>query len=45
MGGRPRIICDRSKVREMHTAGVSLGKIALELGLSKTTVHAIVMEA
>ena len=36
--GRPRVILDRLRITEMHQAGQSLGMIAAELGLSKTTV-------
>jgi DNA invertase Pin-like site-specific DNA recombinase len=42
IGGRPRVIADRNKVRELREAGASLGQIAAELGLSKTTVARMV---
>jgi DNA invertase Pin-like site-specific DNA recombinase len=42
IAGRPRIICDRNKVMELHHSGQSLGAIAAGLGLTKTTVHRIV---
>jgi len=42
VGGRPRVICNREKVLALHHGGKSLGKIAGELGLSKTTVSRIV---
>lgn len=42
IGGRPRVVCDRDRVITLHSEGVSLGKIAAELGLSKTTVARIV---
>lgn len=45
VGGRPRVICDRKKVLALHHGGKSLGKIAVELGLSKTTVSRIVNAA
>jgi DNA invertase Pin-like site-specific DNA recombinase len=43
--GRPRVICDRSKVLALRTAGQSLGVIGSELGLTKTTVHRIVNQS
>jgi DNA invertase Pin-like site-specific DNA recombinase len=45
VGGRPRVQCDRERVITLHRDGLSLGKIAGELGLSKTTVSRLVMEA
>lgn len=42
VGGRPRVEFDRSKVMKLHTAGKSLGVIAKELKLTKTTIHRIV---
>ena len=42
IGGRPRVICDRNRVLELRNAGNSLGQIAAELGLSKTTVSRLV---
>ena len=42
MAGRPRVICDRDKVLALRSAGQSLGMIASELGLTKTTVHRVV---
>jgi DNA invertase Pin-like site-specific DNA recombinase len=42
VGGRPRIICNREQVFSLHQAGCSLGKIAGQLSLSKTTVARIV---
>lgn len=44
IGGRPRVICDRDKVRELRSSGVSLGQIATQLGLSKTTVSRMVSQ-
>src|ERR1035437_4034826 len=38
VGGRPRLIADRQKVATLRTAGKSLGEIAAEMHLSKTTV-------
>jgi len=42
VGGRPRVVCNRERVLALHHGGKSLGKIAGELGLSKTTVSRIV---
>jgi len=45
IAGRPRVICNREKVLALHRAGHSLGKIASDLGLKKTTVHRIVNQS
>jgi DNA invertase Pin-like site-specific DNA recombinase len=42
IAGRPRVICNRDKVLALRESGQSLGMIASELGLTKTTVHRIV---
>jgi DNA invertase Pin-like site-specific DNA recombinase len=42
IAGRPRIVCDRNKVKALRRSGQSLGAIAAGLGLTKTTVHRIV---
>jgi DNA invertase Pin-like site-specific DNA recombinase len=42
VGGRPRIVCDRERALALYRGGRSLGKIAGELGLSKTTVARLV---
>jgi DNA invertase Pin-like site-specific DNA recombinase len=42
VGGRPRIVCDRDKLAEMRRSGLSLGQIAAQMGLSKTTVARMV---
>jgi DNA invertase Pin-like site-specific DNA recombinase len=42
VGGRPRVICDRKAVLALRGAGKSLGQIASDLHLSKTTVSRIV---
>ena len=42
VGGRPRVICDREKVFSLRQEGCSLGEIAGQLSLSKTTVARIV---
>ncbi len=39
--GRPKVVCDRYGVRELRTQGLSLGKIATQLNLPKTTVARI----
>ena len=40
--GRPRVIVDREKVRQLHGEGNSVRVIAAQLGLTKSTVHSIV---
>lgn len=45
IGGRPRVVTDREKVAELRAAGKSLGEIADEMGLAKTTVARIAREA
>jgi DNA invertase Pin-like site-specific DNA recombinase len=42
VGGRPRVVVDRAKVKAMHGAGKSLGEIAAAMGLSKSTTARIV---
>jgi DNA invertase Pin-like site-specific DNA recombinase len=42
VGGRPRIVCDREKVLELRQSGLSLGRIAAQMNLSKTTVARMV---
>jgi len=44
VGGRPRVVCDRERVIVLHRGGSSLGKIAAELKLSKTSVSRMVAE-
>jgi DNA invertase Pin-like site-specific DNA recombinase len=44
VGGRPRVVTNRQKVVELRAAGKSLGQIAAEMNLSKTTVARIVRE-
>ena len=39
IGGRPKLVCDRSKVQRLHHAGQSLNEIAAEVGVSKSSVH------
>jgi DNA invertase Pin-like site-specific DNA recombinase len=43
--GRPQIVTDRQKVRDLRRSGMSLGAIAQKLSLSKTTVARIVKRA
>jgi DNA invertase Pin-like site-specific DNA recombinase len=40
--GRPKVIVDRDKVRKLHKDGNSVRTIAVQLGLTKSTVHSIV---
>jgi DNA invertase Pin-like site-specific DNA recombinase len=42
IGGRPRVVVDREQVLKLRNAGESLGAIAEQLNLSKTTVARIV---
>ena len=42
VGGRPRVNCDRSRILKLHADGKSLGAIAGQLGMSKTTVHRVI---
>jgi DNA invertase Pin-like site-specific DNA recombinase len=45
VGGRPRIQCDKRKMMKLHAAGHSLGDIANELKLTKTTVYRMMRAA
>jgi DNA invertase Pin-like site-specific DNA recombinase len=45
LAGRPRVICDRPAVLELHHSGHSLGEIAAQLKLTKTTVYRIVNQS
>src|SRR5580692_7083658 len=45
VGGRPRIQCDHRKLMKLHAAGHSLGDIARELKLTKTTVYRMMRAA
>jgi DNA invertase Pin-like site-specific DNA recombinase len=42
IGGRPKTECDRERLAELRRSGLSLGQIASQTGLSKTTVARIV---
>jgi DNA invertase Pin-like site-specific DNA recombinase len=44
VGGRPKIVVNRTKVERLHKAGKSLCKIAEAVGTSKSTVHRLLME-
>jgi DNA invertase Pin-like site-specific DNA recombinase len=41
--GRPRLVVDRAKARRLHEQGLSVRKIARQMGLSIATAHRIVM--
>lgn len=43
VGGRPKVVCDRTKVMRMHKQGESLNEIAAKVGVSKSTVHRLVL--
>ena len=40
--GRPKVIVDRERVRELHQAGKSIRTIAAEMNLNRGTVYNIV---
>jgi len=40
--GRPRLVVDRAKARQLHEQGLSVRKIAGQMGLSIATAHRIV---
>jgi DNA invertase Pin-like site-specific DNA recombinase len=42
IGGRPKVVCDRSKVEQLRAAGKSLAEIAAAMNLSKSSVHRMV---
>jgi DNA invertase Pin-like site-specific DNA recombinase len=42
VGGRPRVVCDRERVKVLRQEGHSLGQIAAALKLSKTSVSRMV---
>lgn len=41
-GGRPRVVCDRDKVLKLRQSGLSMGQIAAQMNISKTTVARMV---
>lgn len=43
--GRPRLVVDRAKVKELHGKGLSVRAIATELGVSSATAHRMVKAA
>lgn len=45
IGGRPKVVCDRSKVERLRKAGKSLTDIAAEVGVSKSSVHRMVSKS
>jgi DNA invertase Pin-like site-specific DNA recombinase len=45
VGGRPKVICDRTKVERLAKAGKSLAEIADAVGVSKSSVHRIINAA
>jgi DNA invertase Pin-like site-specific DNA recombinase len=44
IGGRPKLVIDRSKVERLHAAGLSLTEIGANVGASKSAVHRMVNE-
>jgi len=42
IGGRPRVICNRDKVADLRRSGLSLSKIAKQMGIGKSTVARLV---
>ena len=42
IGGRPRVICNRDKIADLRRSGLSLSKIAKQMGLAKSTVARMV---
>lgn len=44
IGGRPRTV-DEKRIRELRAKGLSIRKIATELGVSKSSVHASVQKS
>ena len=39
VGGRPRGVFDRTRVQELRQQGLSIGEIAAEVGIPRTSVH------
>ena len=39
VGGRPRGVFDRARVQELRQQGLSIGEIAAEVGVPRTSVH------
>ena len=42
IGGRPRVICNREKIADLRRSGLSLSKIAKQMGIAKSTVARMV---
>jgi len=42
IGGRPRVICNRDKIADLRRSGLSLSKIAKQMGVAKSTVARMV---
>jgi DNA invertase Pin-like site-specific DNA recombinase len=43
VGGRPKVVCDRDKIRRLAAAGKSLAAIASTVNVSKSTVQRILI--
>jgi DNA invertase Pin-like site-specific DNA recombinase len=43
IGGRPKVKCNHSQILDLRNRGASLAQIAAQLGLTKTTVHRILL--
>jgi DNA invertase Pin-like site-specific DNA recombinase len=44
VGGRPKVVVNRTKMERLHRAGKSLSQIATAVRVSKSTVHRLLME-
>ena len=44
IGGRPKLVLDRSKVERLHASGLSLTDIGAKVGASKSAVHRMLTE-
>jgi len=42
IGGRPRVICNRDKIADLRRSGLSLSKIAKQMGIAKSTAARLV---
>ena len=43
IGGRPKVVCDRLKVARLRAEGKSLNEIAAAVGVSKSSVHRLLI--
>jgi DNA invertase Pin-like site-specific DNA recombinase len=43
IGGRPKVVCDRNKVARLHKAGKTLVEIADAVGVSRSSVHRLLV--